>query len=267
MILQVSARVVSYRKNTTTLASIVDAVSLLETQHREATFNAILSELSSSGILSFHRTLRKYLDLLVLSKVLTVKFEKNVQPNIRKKQIYRLANDRPLIEAGEKALVFHGLNWDVPSPLSLIAKIDLQALSVATISEGKVYSSLEDAIAYSLAILPKKHPRRYSELIVFVTAMLAPAKINFNYLLTRSKQLGVENEIANILLSIDKTLSSANPNVEDIRTLFKLRVTYEKTRESLLKALNGIPTKSGLSEIVSSNEVIEYAGKQLGLRG
>ncbi len=50
------------------------------------------------------------------------------------------------MEAGEKSLLLHGLNWDIPSPLSLKVRADLQALALATISGKIVYASLEDTI-------------------------------------------------------------------------------------------------------------------------
>jgi len=260
------------KKNPIVLLEVLETVRKFENQGREPTFNAILSELSTNRVLLFHRSLRKYLDLLVFARLLTMKYEKATQPNIREKQVYHSLNDNANMEAGEKSLLLHGLNWDIPSPMSLNIKTDLQALALATVSGNKVYASLEDTIVQSLKFLPRRHPERGSELIVFATALLATQKVDFNYLLRRAKEEGIEKEIIGILLVIDNTFASENPDVEDILTLYKLRDRYAHLRKSLLKSIEGTRQKVIDKEypekgILSPNQVVEYAGKQLGLRG
>lgn len=259
-------------KNPTLLSQILETVRRLEDEGREPKFNTILSELTAKRILAFHRTLRKYLDLLVFAKLLTIKHEAAMQPNIREKQVYHTIseNSRAIMEAGEKSLLLHGLNWDIPSPLSLNFKTDLQALALATVSGNKVYASLEDTIVQSLKVLVKRYPKRASELIIFATALLATQKIDFNYLLNRAKDEGVEKEIIGILVKIDCTFASPHPNVEDIVTLYELRNRYAHFRRPLLKSLKviqAIDMEHIPKDIVSPNQVVEYAGKQLGLRG
>lgn len=256
-------------KNPTLLSEILETVNKLEHEGKEPTFNTILNELATKRVLEFHRTLRKYLDLLIFAKLLTVKFEKTAQPNIRKKQVYHTVSEHagPIVEAGEEAMLFHGLNWEIPSPLSLRAKTDMQGLALATVADNTAYAALEDAIVRSLKVLPRQHPEREPELIVFATALLATQKVDFNYLLNRAREEGVGNKILGILLAIDKTFASAHPNVEDIRTLYELRNRYYHTRPRLLKAIQGIDEHQTPPNIVSSNEVVEYAGKQLGIRG
>lgn len=256
-------------KNPAILSAILQTVTSLENEGKEPTFNTILHELSGRRILEFHRSLRRYLDLLVYAKLLTVKHERTTQPNIREKQVYHIAARHPIVQAGEKALLFHGLNWDLPSPMSVSARTDLQGLALATISDHIVYASLEDAIVQSLKVLPKRYPRRAPELIVFATALLATQKVHFHYLLRRANEEGVMKEIVGILLQIDDTLASAQPDVEDIRTLYELRNNYYHLRKPLLKSLESFQVKTNRQRqhIVSANEVIEYAGKQLGIRG
>src|SRR5579862_5962696 len=251
-------------KNPMILSEILQAIRKLENKGKQPTFNTLLYELSAKRVLEFHRTLRKYLDLLIAAKLLSVKNERTAQQNIHEKQVYHTIpeHDQPIIEAGEKALLLHGLNWDVSSPMSLSVKTDLQGLALATISGSIVYASLEDAIVQSLKHLPKQHPNRASELVVFATALLATEKVDFNYLLTRAKEEGVENQILGILLEIDKALATAHPNVEDIRTLYELRKRYYHAHRSLIKSIQGNQlTDKHPTNIVSSNEVIEYAGK------
>jgi hypothetical protein len=258
-------------KNPAILSEILDIVKALEAHGREPTFNTILNELSAKGVLFFHRSLRKYLDLLLVAKLLTVREGKTSQPNIRSKQVYHTVSrqNQPIVEAGEDALLLHGLNWDIPSPKSIRVKTDLQALARATLSGNKVYASLEDAIVQSLKVLAKRSPTRAPELVVFITALLATQKVDFGYLLNRARREGVEKELVRILTDIDSTLASSNPDVEDILTLYEIRKTYSRLRRPLLKAIkeSQVEAKVLAKEIVRSNEVVEYAGKQLGLKG
>ncbi len=257
----------AHAKNPLVLSEILETVKKLENQGIEPTFNTILNELSTKRILAFHRSLRKYLNLLVFGKVLAVRYEKASQPNIREKQVYHTNNDEATLEAGEKALLLHGLNWDLPFPKSVRFKTDLQALALGTVSGDKVYASLEDTVVQSLKVRPRRTPDRSPELLVFATALLATQKIDFNYLVHRAKEAGIEKEIIRILDTIDKTFSSKNPDVEDIFTLYKLRSSYAQLRKPLLKVLREAPAVDKGSQPITPNQVVEYAGKQLGLKG
>ena len=256
-----------HAKNPLVLSKTLGIVKALEGQGLEPTFNAILAELSAERVLAFHRSLRKYLDLLVAAKLLSITNEKPRQPNIREKQVYHTKGTEPILEAGEKAFLFHGLNWVVPSPMSLKVKTDLQALARGTLSGKIVYASLEDTIAHSPKILPARSPEVANELMVFVTALLATQKVDLQYLLFRARREGTEKEVMEILKVIDRTFSSRNPDVEDIFTLYKLRDNYlHLNRRFPRTILREVPPERRPA-IVSQNEVVEYAGKQLGLKG
>src|ERR1700736_4410560 len=145
-------------RNPLVLSEILETIKKLENKAIEPTFNDILNELSNKRILAFHRSLRKYLDLLVFAKLLTVKKKEATRPNIREKQIYRIKDSQATLEAGEQSLLLHGLNWDLPSPKSVVFKADIQALALGMVSGNKVYASLEDAIVQLLKVLPKRNP-------------------------------------------------------------------------------------------------------------
>ena len=252
------------------LSEILRTIKKMENKAIEPTFNTIMNELSTKRILAFHRSLRKYLDLLVFAKLLSVKQEKAVQLNLREKQVYHTKDTQATLEAGEQSLLMHGLNWDLPSPKSVTFKADLQALALGTISGKKVYSSLEDAIVQSLKVLPKRNPDKLPELVVFATALLATQRIDFHYLLYRAREEGIDKEIIGILKTIDETFASKNPDVEDIFTLYQLRNRYANLRRPLLKALQEVPFIAKNSRVlrqITPNQVVEYAGKQLGLKG
>src|ERR1700730_12165142 len=97
-------------RNPLLLTEILETIKKLDNKAIEPTFNAILNELANKKILAFHRSLRKYLDLLVFAKLLTVKKEEAAQPNIREKQIYHIKDTKATLEAGEQSLLLQGLN-------------------------------------------------------------------------------------------------------------------------------------------------------------
>ena len=80
--------------------------------------------------------------------------------------------------------------------------------------------------------------------------------------------------ILDLLLLIEDTFTSPNPDVEDIKSLFELREEYEQLRrpsvESVVKQnFPGFPRAraSKLASILKESDVLEYAAKQLGISG
>ena len=165
---QVSAK--SRNKNPVVLEEVLNSVRLLSKRGDGPTFNSLLAHLMSKRVISNHRSLRTYLDIALKSGVLTVRQEPTEQPNIRPTQIYSLTNDGPYVEAGEKALLFYGLNWNLPSPRPLRIQTDIEGLARARLSQEAVYSSLEDAIVQTLA---HHEDDRFSRDLVFCAVLLA----------------------------------------------------------------------------------------------
>jgi hypothetical protein len=120
-----------------------------------------------------------------------------------------------------------------------------------------------------MKVLPKRYPGISSELVMFTTALLATQKLDLNYLLSRAREQGTEKEIIEIIEVIDQTFSSKNPEVEDILTLYELRERYARLYKSIPRTTRAISTGHEKPPHVSigPNQVVEYAGKQLGLKG
>ena len=253
-------------KNPLVLSEIVLSVEGLISRRREATFNSLAQELKQKKVLAFRKSLREYMDLLLFSGVLGVRFEKTAQPNIRKKQLYSVKQRNPLVEVGVPALIFHGLNWDVPRPKSLKARTDFEGLALSEVVNRTVYASLEDSIVELLAKV-----KQNDELLVFLTALLATKKIDVNYILRRARAKGkVKTRIlCALLLAIEDTLTSPKPHVEDIETLYKLRETYSKLKRPSMRTIMPVDesTQKLSSQLLTQEEIVEYAGKQLGIRG
>jgi hypothetical protein len=237
--------------------SVLKSIEALKNERTEPTFNAILAYLKSRNILSNHRSLRAYLDAMINSGMLTLQKESIKQPNVRPKQVYSLKGDGPFVEAGERAMLFHGLNWTIPSKSSIKLKTDFEGLARARIVHEVAYASLEDTIAETLA-KSKNTPRLFLTLN-FCAALLATKKFDRDYLIKRATQRNVRETVENLLEEIDYVLYSPKPNVEDVRTLFEIRK----------QLANRGPMSTSFNErqfLLSPDEMVDVVGKQLGVK-
>ncbi len=244
-------------KSVVVAESVLKSVEALRKEGTEPTFNAILAYLSSRNILSNHRSLRAYLDTMVKSGLLSLRKEPVKQPNLRPKQVYSLTSNGPFIEAGERAILFHGLNWTVPSRSSIKMKTDIEGLARARIAQGTVYGSLEDTIVETLA--KSKNTERMFQTLTFCAAMLATKKFDQGYLMQRAKGRDVEDLVEGLLGEIDYLLDSPKPEVEDIRTLYEIRKRLAN------HALISLRLKSRRFPL-SPDEMVDVIGKQLGVK-
>jgi len=244
-------------KSAVVAESVLKSVETLKKEGTEPTFNAILAYLRSRNILANHRSLRVYLDAMISSGMLTLQEESTKQPNVRSRQVHSLKSDRPLVEAGERAMLFHGLNWTIPSKSSIKLKTDFEGLARARIAHGIAYASLEDTIVETLA--KSKNTPRLFLILNFCAALLATKKFDRNYLIERATQRNVKDTIEKLLEEIDYVLYSPKPNVEDIRALFEIRKQL---------ANRGLMTSSFHERkfLLSPDEMVDVIGKQLGVK-
>ena len=244
-------------KSAIVVESVLKSVEALRKEDAEPTFNVILAYLSSRNALSNHRSLRAYLDSMMKSGMLTLRKEPVKQPNVRPKQVYSLTGKGPFIEVGERAMLFHGLNWTVPSKSSIKMKTDIEGLARARIGQGALYGSLEDTVTGTLA--KTKGSDRAFQTLAFCAAMLATKKFNQGYLMHRAKERGVEDLVEGLLDGIVCLLTSPKPEVEDIRTLYKIRMRLAS------RAPISIRHKSRRAPL-SPDEMVDVIGKQLGVK-
>jgi hypothetical protein len=244
-------------KSAAVAESVLKSVEALRNEGTEPTFNAILAYLSSRNILSNHRSLRVYLDAMINSEMLTLQKEPVKQPNVRPKQIYSLKSGGPFVEAGERAMLFHGLNWTVPSKSSIKLKTDIEGLARARIVHGKVYASLEDTIVETLA--KDKNTERLFQTLTFCAALLATKKFDRDYLFQRARRRNVGETVERLLEEIGYVLNSPKPGVEDIRTLYEIRKQL---------ANRGLMSSSYNERKfpLSPDEMVDIIGKQLGVK-
>ncbi len=239
--------------------SITQSVEAISNEGVEPTFNTILEHLRNKRVLSNHRALRVYLDLLVKSGVLSRREEQVKQPNVRMSQKYMLTHNGPFVEVGGNALQFYGLNWTVPAKSSVRVKTDIDGLVRARLSEETLYGSLEDVVVEMLA--RSKGRERISEAIYFSAALLATKKFDHAYLMRRADERAVRSLIQGILDAINYLLVSPKPEVEDIKSLYNIR---KRIHPILLMA--SVKTSKPVSLPISPDELVDVIGKQLGVK-
>ena len=236
---------------------VLRSIETLKNEHTEPTFNAILTYLKSRNILSNHRSLRVYLDIMLNSGMLTLRKEAIKRSNVRPKQVYSLKRQGPFVEAGERAMLFHGLNWTIPSESSIKLKTDFEGLARARIVGGVVYASLEDTIAETLA--KSKNTPRLSQTLNFCAALLATKKFDRDYLIKKAIHRNVRKTVENLLEEIDYVLYSPKPNIEDVRTLFEIR-------KQLANRASMSTSPNERQFLLSPDELVDIIGKQLGVK-
>lgn len=194
---------------------------------------------------------------MVKSGLLNLRREPVKQPNMRPKQVYSLTGRGPFVEVGEKAMLFHGLNWTVPSKSSIKKETDLEGLARGRMAQGTVYGSLEDSVVETLA--KSKNTERLFQTLIFSAAMLSTKKVDQRYLMQRAKERGVEDPVEGILGEIDYLLNSPRPEVEDIRTLYEIR------KRLAYHAPTSVRLKSRRFPLLP-DEMIDVIGKQVGVK-
>jgi len=244
-------------KSVAVTESVLKSIQALRANGSEPTFNSVLAYLATRNLLSNHRSLRSYLDVMVKSGMLRLRKESVKQPNVRAKQVYSPTRKGPFIEAGERAMLHHGLNWTLPVRSSIKIKTDLEGLARARIAQAVLYGSLEDTIVETLAKTRNSH--RFSQTLTFCAALLAANNVDQDYLMRRAKQKNVQAFVADLLDEIAYLLHSPKPEVEDIRTLYEIRKQLAN-HEMIHSRLNS--TKF----LLSPDEMVDIIGKQLGVK-
>lgn len=244
-------------KSAAVLGSVIRSIQALKKEGVEPTFNNVRSYLSSRNVISNHRSLRLYLDAMVYSGVLSVRKEAVKQPNVRPKQVYSLRRNGPFVEAGERGMLFHGLNWTVPYASSAKTKTDIEGLARSRMALRTVYGSLEDTIAETLA--KNKNSPRLFQLLTFCAALLGTKKFDEDYLMQRAKKKNVGDIVEGLLAEINYVLESPKPEVEDIRTLHLIRQRIARRKS--------VPTDYKSQKFpLLPDEVVDAIGKQLGVK-
>jgi hypothetical protein len=245
-------------RNAMVAEGIVKSVKSLEDRDTDATFSEILTDIASRGILSNHRSLRIYLDSLVRSGLLKERTEPARQPNVRPRQVYSLGRRGPFIEVGERALIYHGLNWTLHTTSSIKAKTDIEGVVRARLEAGTLYGSLEDTIVENLARVDRA---KVGAVVPFCAALLATKKFEQRYLTRRATERGVGGSTRELLDEIEFLLTSPKPDVDDVKSLYAIRKWFDAVH----RRGSARPPEPRWS-LLSRDELVDVIGKQLGLK-
>lgn len=252
--------------------TLQEIISIVEGLGAKASFRRIMVEANVRGVLSWHRTLRRYLDLLVQAGVLRVK-EKDVG-SVNPQQTYTVASKKPKLWTGVRVLQLHGLNWDTPVQGPDRLETDLAALARAKpyIMEGRkiLATGVEDTLAYEL----KKDADEQTGRAELVVAILATRPVDLAYLLKRAELLQI-GKTTRLLLR--KMIRVYNGFVEDMdaRTFLETRKRFLTIArvyrgKGLIRLLDGPGRgRDGLSIVdsISPVQIVSAAAKQLGASG
>lgn len=237
-----------------------------------ASFRNILLEANTTGLIADHRTLRRYLDLLVHAEILKVR-ERDVG-SVNPQQLCRITASQPVLWTGTTAMRLHGLNWDIPDTQLDKTTSDLEAMvrAKAMTTRGKtlLIASLEDTLVHEL----KKDADEDTGTTELVAAMLASKSLDLPYLLRRADSLATGQTLRLLIKKITDTFTSPPGDVEgrvflEARARFlKILRSYNSRRvlrlvETAGKGRIGLGIVSGLKP----EQIVSTAGKQLGITG
>jgi hypothetical protein len=247
-------------------------VQIVQHSKTPVSFSQILVKASVQGVLSWHRTLRRYLDLLVQGHVLKVR-EKDVG-SVNLQQLYTFQQSNAKLWTGLQALALHGLSWDVPSDDLYPVLTDIAALvrsnPSSTMEKIRLITGLEDGIAYEL----KRDMARGTGGTELVAALLATRPVDIAYLVRRSDPLGIGASTRRLFEKISDTYASIPADV-DGRIFLQTRERFLKIQHSyttrgftrLLKPQRPRVQGTRVVDALTPANIVYAAGKQMGVTG
>jgi hypothetical protein len=247
-------------------------MTIIDSQGGQASFSTILVEAQRRGALAWHRTLRRYLDLLVQGGVIAEK--KRDVGSVNLQQLYRITHRKPTVYAGLKILELYGLNWDTPLRSLYPVATDLVGLlrskSVTLESRQVLAASKEDSLAQEV----RRDADKTTGTLELVSALAATQTLDLPYLLRRSDELRIGRTVRLLFQKLIQTFSEVLPDVDG--------KIFLATRERFLKILRQYSKQKALSlletpgrgvhgikivESLTSEHILNAAGKQLGITG
>ncbi len=253
-------------------ATAREIMTIIDSQGRRASFGTILVEAQRRGTLAWHRTLRRYLDLLVQGGVLTE--TKRDVGSVNPQQLYRNTEQKPTVYAGLKVLELYGLNWDAPLRNLYPVRTDLVGLlrsRPVTLSSRQVLAaSKEDSLAHEI----RKDADEAIGTLEIVSALAATQTLDLPYLLRRSDELEIGRTVRMLFQKLIQTFSGILQDADGKiflatreRFLQILRQYSKQKAVSLLEARGRGDRGIKIVDSLTSEHILNAAGKQLGITG
>jgi hypothetical protein len=235
---------------------------------KRASFRSILRESARENVIRDNETLRRYLNLLVLSRVL--KMRTRDVGSVYPQQLYSVASDRPRVSVGLACLRRHGLNWEIPERELDVIPTDFEALVRSKVIDSILTASLEDCLIQEFHDDSKRNTGGTS----FVAAMISTRRLDLPYLIRRADETHVGVALRLLFSRILDVASSKEVKVTasvflPVRAQF-LKIARQYAQRSFWKLIE----EKGVGDIgvgivrnLTEHEIIMAAGKQLGVTG
>lgn len=245
-----------------------ELTGIVETLGDAASFRNIMREAAHRGVFKENKTLRRYLDLLVKGKVLTMRTRDVGSVNLQ--QLYTVKSRKPEVCVGSAVLRRYGLNWEVPDTEIRLVVTDFDGLPRSKVLDKTLMASLEDCLIQEL----HRDASRKSGTVSFVIAIISTRVLDLPYLLRRADEMHLGTILRLLLNRILDVVSSKETEVSasvflPVREHF-LKIARQYSQSGLWKLVeergagkSGFQTVSSLSE----HEIIMAAAKQLGVTG
>ena len=249
-----------------------DIIAIVRSQGKQSSFGSILVEAQRRGTLSWHKTLRRYLDLMVQGGVLAQK--KRDVGSVNPQQLYTLTGDQPRVFSGPRILELHGLNWDTPLRDLYSVTTDLTGLlrsESAQISGRQLLAAgREDSFAHEI----RRDADKTTGTLELVSALVATQTLDLPHLLRRSDELEIGRSVRLLFQKLIQTFTGI--------TLDGDGRIFLTTRERFLQILRQYSKQKALSlletpgkgargvrmvEALTPDHIVIAAGKQLGITG
>jgi hypothetical protein len=247
-------------------------MNIIRSQGDQTSFGTILVEAQRQGTLAWHRTLRRYLDLLVRGGVLTEK--KRDVGSVNPQQLYSTTQQKPTVYAGLKVLELYGLNWDTPLRSLYPVSTDLVGLlrskSVTLSGRRVLAASKEDSLAHEV----RRDADKTTGTLELVSALVATRTLDLPYLLRRSDQLEIGKTVRLLFQKLIQTFSGIFQDSDGkiflaTRERF-LQILRQYSKQKVLSLLETPGTGAHgikMVESLTSEHILNAAGKQLGITG
>jgi len=249
-----------------------EIMNIIRSQDGQASFSTILVEAQRRGTLAWHRTLRRYLDLLVQGGVLAEK--KRDVGSVYPQQLYGLTQDKPTVYSGPKILELHGLNWDTPIrglyPVSTDTVGLLRSKPVMLSGRQLLAASSEDSLAHEL----RRDADKTIGTLELVSALASTQTLDLPYLLRRSDELEVGRAVRLLFQKLIQTFTGI-PQDADGKIVLAARERFLQIlrQYSKQKALDLLETQgkgsrgTKMIKALTPAQILNAAGKQLGVTG
>ena len=233
-----------------------------------ASFRAILREAALAGVVVEHKTLRRYLDLMLAGKVLKVE-PRNVG-SVLPQQIFTLTSSEPQVRVGLAVLRAYGLNWDTPSSSFRTISTDFEGLVRSKITDSAPVASLEDCLIHTL----HEDTQQNTGTTALVSAMLSTVKVDLPYLLRRADEMHLGTAVRQLCRRILEIVSSKETRV-GASVFMSVRARFLKiARQYAQSGFWKLAEEQGVGELgvkivtsLTDEEILMTAGKQLGVTG